>query len=344
MPGDPMRDLRILDTLGIICAATLLGCSTSLPVRSSSSTRMRNEVMVPARYDEGRWIVQPVTARGDTLDLYTDTGGGVLFIARERLAPDAVLTPAQRTPQGDSTFSTAWPSMPPGSAFPTPIGDPVPSVLTASNATFRKLAGNFPARDGFLGNAFFAHHIWVFDYPAQVLGLMPAGTPPVPLGGNTIPFAFKADAGQGGEPWFPRIRVEIDGDSLDLLFDTGASTELTDSAAAKIGDGRRRSRAASFITRSVADRWQKRHPDWRVVSRAEVGTNADMIEVPRVSVAGLTSGPVWFTVRPDQNFTTYMSKWMDQPIVGAFGGSGLRYFRVTADYPNQRATFALAGK
>lgn len=69
-----------------------------------------------------------------------------------------------------------------------------------------------------------------------------------------------------------------------------------------------------------------------------------MIEVPRIIVAGLASGPVWFTVRPDANFSTYMSKWMDRPIVGALGGSGLRYFRVVADYPHERATFTLRGK
>ncbi len=345
--GDPMRDFRIPDTLGAVCLSTLVACSTPLPAGGTAATPragVANEIVVPARYDEGRWIVRPVTARGDTLDLYTDTGGGVLFIARERLGPDAMLSPGRVTPQGDSSFTTTWPSMPAGSAFPRPFGDSSPQVMTASSAAFRRLAGGFPARDGFLGNEFFAHHIWVFDYPAHVLGVLPAGTAPMPLGGSTIPFTFKADAGKGDEPWFPRIRVEIDGDSLDLLFDTGATTELTDSAAAKIGDGRPRSRAASFITRTVAERWQTRHPDWRVVKQAEVGTSADMIEVPHVTVAGLTSGPVWFTIRPDPNFTTYMSKWMDQPIVGAFGGSGLRYFRVIADYPNQRATFSLPGK
>lgn len=258
-----MHDYRMSRTLVAFLVIVPLACSSRVASRgpaASPATTTAGEIVVPTRYDEGRWIVRPATARGDTLDLYTDTGGGVLFIARERLGPDVTLAPGQSTPQGDSSFSTTWPAMPPGSTFPVPVGDPTPRVITASAAAFRKLAGGFPARDGFLGNMFFAHHIWVFDYPAHVLGILPAGTVPAPLGGNTIPFTFKSDAGQGDEPWFPRIRVDIDGDSLDLLFDTGATTELTDSAAAVIGDGRARSRAASFIMRTVADRWQQRHP------------------------------------------------------------------------------------
>ena len=64
-----------------------------------------------------------------------------------------------------------------------------------------------------------------------------------------------------------------------------------------------------------------------------------MIEVPVITVAGLTAGPVWFTVRADKNFHEYMSQWMDRRIEGALGGSALRYYRVTVDYPNRRATF-----
>jgi hypothetical protein len=81
-----------------------------------------------------------------------------------------------------------------------------------------------------------------------------------------------------------------------------------------------------------------------VIQHAEESTLADMIEVPEISVAGLTAGPMWFTARADANFTKYMSQWMDLPIVGALGGSALQYFRVTLDYPNRRATFVRSGK
>ena len=62
-----------------------------------------------------------------------------------------------------------------------------------------------------------------------------------------------------------------------------------------------------------------------------------MIEVPRVTVTDYAVGPVWFARRPDANFAQWMSSMRDKPIVGAFGGSGLRYFRLVLDYPKATA-------
>jgi len=45
-----------------------------------------------------------------------------------------------------------------------------------------------------------------------------------------------------------------------------------------------------------------------------------MIQVPNVEVAGLGSGPVWFTTRPNSNFHQFMSKFMDKQVDGALGG------------------------
>jgi hypothetical protein len=140
---------------------------------------------------------------------------------------------------------------------------------------------------------------------------------------------------------FPRIRVAVAGDSLDLLFDTGATGLLTDSAAAAIGDGRPARRASSFIASAVFDRWRAAHPEWRVIERG-TSFGADLIEVPRVAIAGHEVGPVWFERRPAGVFEVGMSRWFDQPIVGALGGNALRFFRVTVDYPRAIAAFELA--
>jgi hypothetical protein len=138
---------------------------------------------------------------------------------------------------------------------------------------------------------------------------------------------------------FARIRVAVDGDSLDLLFDTGASTVLTPEALAAMGDDLPARRATSFIAANVFDAWHAKHPGWRVIERAETGSGEAMIEVPRLDVAGHSVGPVWFTRRPDRAFHPYMSQWMDRQIEGALGGSALHYFRVTVDYPNAVAIF-----
>ena len=50
-------------------------------------------------------------------------------------------------------------------------------------------------------------------------------------------------------------------------------------------------------------------------------------------------GPVWFTRRPDPSFHQFMSQYMDKQVEGALGGSALKFFRVTVDYPNAVAAF-----
>ena len=86
-------------------------------------------------------------------------------------------------------------------------------------------------------------------------------------------------------------------------------------------------------------RWMKRNPHWRVIDKAEQSTGLPIIEVPEVTIAGYTVGPVWFTFRPDNNFHQFISGLMDHRVEGALGGSVLQYFRVTVDYPNALALF-----
>jgi hypothetical protein len=144
---------------------------------------------------------------------------------------------------------------------------------------------------------------------------------------------------------FERYRIHrssskwVDGETLDLLLDTGATTSLSDTALAALRDQSPPERAANFITASTFEKWRTRHLDWRVVERAEKTTNEAMIEVPHITIAGYTVGPVWFTRRADKNFHELMSKFMDKKVEGALGGNALRYFRVTLDYPDAIAIF-----
>lgn len=139
--------------------------------------------------------------------------------------------------------------------------------------------------------------------------------------------------------FFPRIQVVVDGEILDLLFDTGAHTPLTPLAHATIGDGRAAIRSTSFISNSIFQKWKIAHPNWRVIDKAEMGSGEAMIEVPEVTIAGYSVGPVWFTRRADKNFHEFMSQWMDRRIEGALGGNALRFFRIVVDYPQQSAFF-----
>ncbi|HEX6036809.1 hypothetical protein [Longimicrobium sp.] len=290
-------------------------------------------VEVPARFVAGRVMVDVVTASGDTLRFFTDTGGGTAMlhpdvVARLGLAVDSVRMDGEANPLVDV------PPLPAGSPFPLP-GGPFPGRLLVSPPTPTIHDGYH----GMLGRVWFAERAWTFDYPAGRLFLRAPGDLPPHDAAHRVPLGFKVNRAGQRTTHFPRIRIEVDGDSLDLLYDSGASLGMTDSAHAALADGGPAIRGTSFIVAQVFDGWRARHPDWRVIERAERGTGAAIIEVPRVSIGGYEVGPVWFTRRPDRNFHEYMSQWMDRRIDGALGGSALGYFRVTVDYPNAVAVF-----
>lgn len=290
-------------------------------------------VEIPADFRGGRVIVHAVTAAGDTLRFFTDTGGGAAMIhpdavARLGLAVDSVDADGERSAVAD------FPPLPPGSAFPLPGG-----YFAGRLLVYPPNPAIHQGEDGMLGRVWFADRVWTFDYPAGRLLLRTTGDVPATSPRHVVPLGFKVNGRGARTMHFPRIRIEVDGDSLDLLYDSGATLALTDSAHAALADGGPAIRGTSFITATVFDRWRARHPDWRVVEGAERGTGLAAIQVPRVSIGGWEVGPVWFTRRPDRAFHEYMSQWMDRRVEGALGGSALAFFRVTVDYPGAAAVF-----
>jgi hypothetical protein len=160
---------------------------------------------------------------------------------------------------------------------------------------------------------------------------------------HAIPMGFRVEAGGRRVTHFPSIEATVGGATRPFLFDTGATVSLTEPAVGALGDGGPAERATSFVAASTFDRWSERH-DWRVVDDADLGVRGQpMIEVPEVTIAGYTVGPVWFTRRPDANFHEWMSSMMDRRVDGALGGSLLEHFVVTADYPGCRIGFEKVG-
>jgi len=158
-----------------------------------------------------------------------------------------------------------------------------------------------------------------------------------------VPLGFRHDD-DGHRAGFPRVSIRVDGQSLDLLLDTGASSYPT-AAAVKVsgtptvrGEG-----VTSYITSSVFERWHAAHPDWRIVEHADDKVAAKplgrIIEVPEVEIAGWTVGPVWFTEQPDRAFHVFMAQFMDKPTEGAAGGNLFQHFVMTLDYAHQSAYF-----
>lgn len=291
-------------------------------------------IVLPALWSEHRFYVTPKTPKGDTLQLYTDTGGGLFLfeaaVKRLSLAVKAGDRPAVKLPSFDPA---AWiPEVPANEGW-LPVFPPAPADRPGAIL-----------KDGMLGQAWFAGRCWTFDYPGRRLLLRAVGDLPKVEAGHRVTLGFPAGKAGERQSNFPRIQAKVDGEVLDLLFDTGANTSLRAESLQAVGDGRPAERATSFITASMFDRWRQRHPEWRMVANAEAFTGASMIEVPSVEVGGYLTGPVWFTQRPDKAFHEYMSQWMDRTVEGALGGNILKPFRVSVDYPSAVAVFEMPGE
>ena len=334
--GSPVRPTVVPIVLVLLHAAPLPAGPVSAAAQERASVGPvpgATVVWLPARYEAHRFWVTPVTPRGDTLRLYTDTGGGTNMLFPSAVERLGLPTRSISSPEGGTARVAALPPFRGAAAVPMPsVASPTGPWLLV-----REPPG-YIAGDGFLGRTWFAGRVWALDYPGRALGLVLGWDPDAVAREHRVPLGFRTDSAGRLTTHFPRVRVEVDDDSLDLLLDTGATVPLSGDAREELGGGAAE-RGTSFIVRSVYEEWRRRHPDWRVIEGADRTGDVPMIRVPEVSVGGHTVGPVWFTVRPDVNFRRRMSRWMDRRIDGALGGSALRHFRVVLDYPRATAAF-----
>lgn len=310
--------------------------STALILGLAALAQARPQAL-PARFDAGLVSVQAPRASGAALSFYTDTGGALVIgadaVRRLGLRAAQVRDPALKAELGAETRAVDWASLKVSKRLPAPAG---PLVVIPAN---RQLAGWPVQGDGILGQAWFGDHVWTWDYPQRRLLLDPPHW--APRDADAVNLGFPFDRQGRREDNFPRIVVEIDGQQLSMLLDTGAETLLTAAAARQL-DAPRGLQATSMVVASIFDHWHAAHPDWPVVRGAQVGTGAEMIRVPEVVIAGDRGGPVWFTRRPDAAYHDYLSKMMDARVEGSIGGNALAPFRMTIDYPDALAWFVCA--
>jgi hypothetical protein len=292
-------------------------------------------VELPVQYEQDRFFVTPVTARGQALRLFADTAGGLVVFEDSVKRLDLSMK-ALGEGVGRIEF-VVLPAFRPEASIPPPLGND--GQLTIVPRIKRPGSPSEPM-DGVLGQDWFAGRVWTFDYPGRRLLWRPNGGLPPHDEAHRVTLGFRKDEAGKRTANFPRVTVKIDGQPYDLVLETGATVTLSDKALAALADKGPASRAASFIAATHFDRWRQKHPDWRVIEDADQGMNGEpMIEVPAVTVGGHTVGPVWFTRRIDPNYQQFKSMWMDRRIEGGLGGSALKYFRVTLDYPNAVAVF-----
>jgi hypothetical protein len=288
---------------------------------------------LPADFTHNRIHLVTKASDGTTLTAYIDSGGGSDIVDRALQARlELALAGESETDEGKFALAE-FPAWLARAGIPAPPDD---------ERLHGKLLVMPRERDAdydlFLGAPWLAGRVWLIDYGRHEMILAPDWTPGPD--DHAMPLGFQVDE-HGTRPTnMPRMTVTIDGRPLDMLLDTGAMMPLTAEGASAFHVAPGTVVGGGFVMKSQFDQWHAKHPDWRVVEHGEAAMSKDgnaMIEVPRVTVAGFTVGPIWFARRPDANFAQWMSSMMDKPIVGAFGGSGLQYFRLVLDYPKSTA-------
>ncbi len=290
----------------------------------------RNFLKLPSEFCFNRIFVCPITFDGEQLKFYTDTGGGAMVI-------EPVIVQKLNLPM----FKSQMKDGEEGNFIKFPKFKNEASIPMGSNSDELLVMSGIPWGHGLLGQSWFADKVWYIDYPKNEMGYSDANNHYNTDGYHSTPIGFK-DESNGKRPVsFPRVQAKIDGELINFLFDTGATVQLNDAAINVLGNGEGKLRGTSFITQSIFDRWRERHPDWLVINNADQFGNNSMIQVPSVEIAGLKSGLVWFTARPDSNFHDYMSQMMDFQVEGALGGSLFKYYSIIIDYHNSLAYFKM---
>lgn len=284
---------------------------------------------LPSKFQDNLIFLTPTLTDGTPMTFFTDTGGGWNAIAKERV--EAHQWPiTEKMSNGKRTELVDMPIFAEGASIPLAGMNNwfAGKLLTP---TQEKIGHHY---DGTLGGRWHAEKIIDFDYLNSTISVL--DSLPETSAMHRLPLGFQK--GENGQytTAFPSMDIQVDGETLPMLLDTGASATPSD-AAKRVLNSTSKTVATSFIVASVFDAWRTKHPDWQVIENGCVYSGADMIEVPSIDIAGQTVGPVWFTRREDHNFHDFMSSMMDRKIDGALGGSALQYVRIIVDYPSENA-------
>ena len=320
-------------------ALTLLVLSFCwLPTSAQQPTEPRpgKPITIPTRFIEDRFYAVPVTQDNVTLLLFTDSAGSLTLYSDvlEKLGVKAEVLKGEADNGGDLTVAPL-PAFKPEASVPPALGSRHEGrvfVITRRDSPLLK-------RDGMLGQQWFAGRVWTFDYPAKALLWRATADLPGHDKTHEVKLFFRSNTSGTRSNNFARIPIQVDGETIDFVLDTGATNFLSDDVLKQLGDGRGAERATSFLVQSVYEKWHAKHPAWRVLENIKTLSGTALIEVPEVTIGGFKVGPVWFSVQPDIGFQSVMGTLTDKHVSGALGGSALHFFRMTVDWPNGIAVF-----
>ena len=343
---------RIIVSVFAILSLGSCNAKEEQPAGASSST----PTLLPSQFLDGeRLFFKMASTAGDTILGFGDSGGGICFLAPNEIEnlhlqskekkgyikhlmgmqyiefADLVADKNVPPPQLSNKFSLSR-------HFQTVTKPYI--IVPGTDGEFKELPAMVKMMpfDVFLAQNFFMGKAWTFDYPKQQIWVNTPLTAADTADKNVQRIGFKKD--EKGKQLYGHasMKINVDGEDLDVLFDTGASIFLSENGK-KSFNTQKNSIAGSFIAASVFDKWRSKHPEWKYYEKVDKSGNADGIEVPQVSIGGKTVGPVLFTKRNDEVWSQGMIASMDKVVKGAIGGSALKYLKVTIDYNNELIRF-----
>jgi len=338
--------MRIKSVFYFSLALPLL--SGFIAIKHSPDSDPGKAVLVPTSFINGeRLYIKMPSVKGDTLLGFCDTGGGLCFTFPPTIDKLA-LKPMVKTGHIKGLFKMKFidcKDIVTLGNIPTPIerpdfalkyhskkiGEPY-FVVLPMDGEMKFFIQTMPI-DVFLGQNYFMGKSWTIDYIHHQLW---TNTPLAADDASVQKIGFKKNAQGLAIVGHPCTFIEVDGEQIDVLFDTGATIILSDSGK-KVLNTAAKTIGGSFIAKSVFEKWRQAHPYWKIYTKAD--RNADIIEVPKVKIGKYDVGPVLFAERPDEAWSKYMIGSMDKVVKGAIGGSGLKYLKVTIDYNSELIKF-----
>ncbi|MDR9418198.1 hypothetical protein [Gracilimonas sp.] len=316
-----------------------------------------NYQKLPAKFEANQIYIETVTMEKDTIKFFTDTGGGGIFITQQ-LADNLDLKIEKEKAGGRQLMVADIPELQSNYKIPFMHYDfdsAKETVLNRKKDLFankmlvmppatgmnKKLQEEGVIDEGMLGQDWFATRIWTIKYGEEELLLHNSFNSDNLRQEHMVDLFFSKDDRNRHKTHLPRIQAYVNGERLNFLLDTGATTFVSNNAHKKMDDNLPPTRGASYITQSKFEKWHEENPNWQVIKKGEKFTGANYIKVPEIRIAGHTVGPVWFTTRPDQVFREHMASMMDKEIIGALGGSVFQFFQMTLHYPEEYAIFHL---
>lgn len=292
-----------------------------------SCTNASDEIdvnIIPNHMVDNRYILELPTKNNDTLNFFTDTGGG--FDILWKSSYERFKFPYKKTEvRGRNMQAVVWDSIELKSTYESKelfkeelIVFPAPKMM--------------PPSDGFLGGSFFVKgSIWQFDYPNKTIGTIDSinwskrST-------NQIPMKMEKNANEKVTGIHSALDIMIKNDTLEVLFDTGATFLPTKKGREYIEPKGLESYAGSYLSSKKIKELHRQYPKWPFVEDgSRFGGGAAIIKVPQVKIGDQYAENVWFIERPGTNFV----KINGEHLEGAIGGNVMKNFRVIADYRQQ---------